>query len=76
MWKCQLNKPFPPQLGFWSWCFIAAIETLKLCVYVGHVLMTTGTRAGQKRVLDALELELQVTVIALIWVLGTDLLKS
>jgi hypothetical protein len=20
MWKCQLNKPFPPQLASWSWC--------------------------------------------------------
>jgi hypothetical protein len=20
MWKCKLNKPFPPQLASWSWC--------------------------------------------------------
>jgi hypothetical protein len=22
MWKCKLNKPFPPQLASWSWCFV------------------------------------------------------
>jgi hypothetical protein len=22
------NKPFPPQVDFWSWCFISAIELL------------------------------------------------
>jgi hypothetical protein len=25
--KCKLDKPFPLQLGFWSWCFGTAIET-------------------------------------------------
>jgi hypothetical protein len=20
MWKCKLNKSFPPQLASWSWC--------------------------------------------------------
>jgi hypothetical protein len=20
VWNCKLNKPFPPQLAFWSWC--------------------------------------------------------
>lgn len=24
MWKCKSNKPFPPQLAFWSRCFLAA----------------------------------------------------
>jgi hypothetical protein len=24
----KLNKLFTPQLAFWSWCFIAAIEAL------------------------------------------------
>ena len=28
MWKCKLNKPFPPQLASWSWCFVPGIETL------------------------------------------------
>lgn len=28
MWKCNQNKPFPPQLVFWSWSFSTAIETL------------------------------------------------
>ena len=27
-WKCQSNKPFPPQLALRLWCFIAAVETL------------------------------------------------
>jgi hypothetical protein len=22
MWKCKLNKPFPPQLASWSWYFV------------------------------------------------------
>ena len=29
MCKCKLNKPFPPQLVFWSRCSVAAIETLR-----------------------------------------------
>jgi hypothetical protein len=29
MWKWKSNKPFPPQLAFWSWYFVAAIETLR-----------------------------------------------
>jgi hypothetical protein len=20
VWKCKLNRPFPPQLASWSWC--------------------------------------------------------
>lgn len=26
--KCKANKPFRPQIAFWSWCYIEAIETL------------------------------------------------
>jgi hypothetical protein len=29
MWKCQPNKPFPPDLPFGHGVFIAAIETLR-----------------------------------------------
>ena len=29
MWKGKLNKPFPPQLAFWSPCFITAMESLR-----------------------------------------------
>lgn len=28
MWKWKSNKPLPPQLGVWSPCFVAAMETL------------------------------------------------
>jgi hypothetical protein len=28
MWKCKLSKAFPPQLAFWLWFFIAAIEII------------------------------------------------
>lgn len=27
MWKCELNKPFPPHLTFCSWCIVAAIKS-------------------------------------------------
>lgn len=26
--KCELKKPFPLKLTFWSWCFVAVIEVL------------------------------------------------
>jgi hypothetical protein len=22
VWKCMLNKPFPPQIASWSWCLV------------------------------------------------------
>ena len=35
MWKYKPNIPFSPQLTFWSWCFITAIETLRHHHYQG-----------------------------------------
>lgn len=32
--KYKLNKPFPLQLSFWSWCFVAAIEALRQPVFI------------------------------------------
>lgn len=43
---------------------------LCVCVYVQG---SKGACRGQKRALDPLELELQVTVGCLMWVLGTEL---
>lgn len=28
-WKCKVNIPFPSLLAFWSWYFIAVMETLR-----------------------------------------------
>lgn len=36
-WKYRSNKPFPPQLAFWSWCFITAIETLTETILSIHI---------------------------------------
>jgi len=46
MWKCKPNKPFPPQLAFWSWCFVAAVETLTKAV-LNHVIHNGGFPRGQ-----------------------------
>lgn len=46
------------------------------CVYVCLCYPHVGTLRGQKRVCDALELELQAVVSYPVWVLGTKLESS
>lgn len=44
----KLNKPFPPQLAFWSWSFIAAIITLRQGLTQGPQLL--GVALGKKSI--------------------------
>lgn len=40
------QKPFPPQVAFWPWCLIAAIEALTKAATLGIVLCTGDWSLG------------------------------
>ena len=57
----------------WFYDFIFNYVYVYLCLCVGYVHMSAGTCGDQKRASGHLELELQVVLSHLTWVLGNEL---
>lgn len=53
MWKCKLSEAFPPHLSFWSWSFVAAMETLRQAPTGGHPTEATGKHASCRIVAES-----------------------
>jgi len=82
MWKCKLDKPFPPQLASWSWClcrnrnpktqiifFNFTCWLLCLCLWM-CITCVPGIWGSQKRAMDPWNWSYRQSW-ATMWELGT-----
>jgi len=44
MWKCKLNKSFPPQLAYWSWCSVQEYKP-----WLWHMCFWSWSRGRAKK---------------------------
>lgn len=63
LWKHKPNQPFPSRLAFWSWCFVAAIETITKTL-TGEIAHTV---AVMERLTGSSALPLRTLLAALRW---------